>query len=91
MSTTNQELVDAVCKLVDAVIYAECTVAGSEDGNAVLVTVDCARAVIREIRAAEELSPLHKWADSRLIANADDGRETLASFGLNDARPPDPA
>jgi hypothetical protein len=75
MSTTNQELVDPVRKLVDAVT----------------VTVDAAIAVLREIRAAEELSWLHKWADSRLLAHADDGRETLASFGLNDARPPDPA
>jgi hypothetical protein len=91
MSTTNQELVDAVRKLVDAVIYAECTIAGSEDGDAVTVTVDAAIAVLRQIRAAEELSWLHKWADSRLLAHADDGRETLASFGLNDARPPDPA
>jgi hypothetical protein len=70
MSTANRELVDAVRKLVDAVIYAECTIAGSDDGNAVIVTVDAAIAVLREIRAAEELSWLHKWADSGLLAHA---------------------
>jgi hypothetical protein len=53
--TTNPEFVDAACKLVDAVTYAECTVAGSLGGNAVLVTADAARAVLRKIRATAEI------------------------------------
>jgi hypothetical protein len=73
MSTMNPEFVDAVCKLVEAVIYQDCTIAGSEDGEAVIVTVDAALAVAEAIRAAPEFSALHGWADCQLAVHAGAG------------------
>ena len=67
----NPEFVDAVCKLVDAVIFEHCTIAGSEAYDSVEITVDCALAVLKEIRAAKEFSSLHGWADRQLLVHAD--------------------
>jgi hypothetical protein len=70
-TTMKAEFVDAVTKLVDAVLYAECTPAGGEDGLAVEVTVNAVLGVLKEIRAAPELSSLHEWADRQLSVQTD--------------------
>ena len=67
------KLVDAVRQLVEAVLVEHCLpVAGDEGLWNEEHTIDCALAVLTEIRAAEELSSLHNWADVRLSAHADD-------------------
>jgi hypothetical protein len=78
----NPEFVDAVCKLVDAVLVEHCLPVGTEGHLNEEFTVNCALTVLREIRAAEELSSLHNWADNRLLAHANDGDETLEWHGL---------
>jgi hypothetical protein len=69
----NQKVIDAVRMLVEAVLVEHCLPVGGDEGvwNEEH-TVDCALAVLREIRAAQELSSLHSWADKRLSAHADD-------------------
>jgi hypothetical protein len=71
------EFVDAVCKLVDAVLVEHCLPVGAEGHLNEEFTINCALTVLREIRATQELSSLHKWADSRLLAHTDDGGESL--------------
>jgi hypothetical protein len=69
----NPKLVGAVRELVDAVLVEHCLpVAGNEGLWNEAHTVDCVLAVLREIRAAQELSSLHSWADDRLSAHTDD-------------------
>jgi hypothetical protein len=70
---SHQTFVDAVCKLVDAVLVEHCfPIVGDEAIWNEEHTVDCVLAVLREIRAAQELSSLHKWADSRLRKHEND-------------------
>lgn len=57
------EFVDSVCGLVDAVLYAQCTCAGAEDGNAVTIEVNHVEAVLKRLRAEPAFSA---WADARL-------------------------
>jgi hypothetical protein len=61
----------AVCKLVDAVLIEHCIAVDQHLWHEEH-TVDCVLAVLREIRAAEELTSLHNWADTRLSAHGDD-------------------
>jgi len=69
----NPKLVGAVRELVEAVLVEHCLpVAGDEGLWNEAHTVDCVLAVLREIRAAQELSSLHSWADDRLSAHVDD-------------------
>jgi hypothetical protein len=74
MKRRNTAFVDAVCALVDAVLVEHClpTGPGGEGLCNEAHTIDCVLAVLREIRAAQELSSLHGWADVRLSAHADD-------------------
>jgi hypothetical protein len=53
----------AVCKLVDAVLIEHCIAVDQHLWHEEH-TVDCVLAVLREIRAAEELTSLHNWADN---------------------------
>jgi hypothetical protein len=64
----NAEFVDAVCKLVDAVIVGHCTIAGSEAYDTEERIVDCALTVVEKIRTAQEFSSLHGWAEHQLSA-----------------------
>jgi len=66
----NQDFVDGVCKLVEAVLVEHCLPVGTEGHLNEEFTVECALAVLREIRAAPELSSRHGWVD-RLLANPD--------------------
>ena len=68
----NPEFVDAVRKLVDAVLIEHCLPVGTEGQLNEEHTVNCALNVLREIRAAQELSSLHRWAGTRLDAHAGD-------------------
>jgi hypothetical protein len=55
--------VASVCELVDAVLYAQATCAGAEDGNAVTIEVNRVEAVLERLRAEPAFSA---WADARL-------------------------
>jgi hypothetical protein len=55
--------VASVCELVDAVLYAQATPAGAEDGLSVTIEVNRVKAVLEQLRAEPALSA---WADTRL-------------------------
>jgi hypothetical protein len=80
------KLVDAVHALVEAVLVEHChdvdvdTAVWNEAR-----TVDCALAVLKEVRAAQGLSSLHGWADTQLAAHADNAR--LVARILRGGRP----
>jgi hypothetical protein len=59
-------MIDAVRKLVDAVIHECCTSEGGEDPYACADSADCARTVLKEILAAPELVAQHEWAAGQL-------------------------
>jgi hypothetical protein len=59
----NQDLVDAVCKLVEAVLVEHCLPVGGEGHLNEEFTVECALAVLEVFRTAPEFSSLHGWVD----------------------------
>jgi hypothetical protein len=68
------EFIDAVCELIKATIAAQCEEPDLVNDDALdreMHTVVCAFAVLREIRAAQEFSSLHRWADRQLSVHAD--------------------
>jgi hypothetical protein len=76
----NSELLDAVCKLVDAVLTEHCI---ASDGNGLereVHTVDCAVAVLEKIRAGTR-NPLEGWANRRLVAHENGYLEALETGG----------
>ena len=76
VKSDNPAFIDAVCKLVDAVIIAQCfPVIGR--GNSVNEehALNCAFAVLREISATAELSSLHTWANKRLEEHGHDATD----------------
>jgi hypothetical protein len=69
---TNSKLIEAVRTLVDAVITEHCTILEGDDALFhEEFAVKSALAVLREIRASQEHSSLHKWADKRLRDHGD--------------------
>jgi hypothetical protein len=62
----SDSFVDAGCKLCDAVIFGNCTIAGSESYETPAIEVERALAVLEMIRASEEFSPLHGWAERQM-------------------------
>jgi hypothetical protein len=66
----NPDFVDAVCKLVEAVLIEHCLPVGGEGHLNEEFTIECARAVLEDLRTAPEFSSRHGWAD-RLLANSD--------------------
>jgi hypothetical protein len=72
MTEMNPDVLAAVRELVDAVLAEHCFPVSTEGMWNEEHTVDCVLAVLREIRAAPELSSLHPWADKRLSTHADD-------------------
>jgi hypothetical protein len=64
---------DAVRELVEAVLVEHCLpVCGDEACVNEEHTLDCALAVLKEIRMAPELSSLHSWTERRLSEHGGD-------------------
>jgi hypothetical protein len=66
----NQDLVDAVCKLVEAVLVEHCLPVGGEGHLNEEFTVECALGVLEMFRTAPEFSSRRGWVD-RLLAHSD--------------------
>ena len=83
----HENIVDAVCKLIDAVLYEHC-VATDGDWRNTEATVECALAALEKIRVSAEFSSRHGWADQQLTTyHAGDRRPHLLGPGLNRPSP----
>lgn len=68
----DKKLIYAIRNLVDAVVIEHCVCEGGDEALlAEEYSTKAALALLREIRASQELSSLHKWADKRLLDHGD--------------------
>jgi hypothetical protein len=67
-TTVDPDLIDAVCKLVEALIRWHRESETDISDITIETTVFYVDAILRAIRAAPELSSLHGWADRQLAA-----------------------
>jgi hypothetical protein len=68
----DDDVLKAVCALVDAVLAEHCLPVGTEGMWNEQHTIDCTLEVLRKISAAPGLFALHEWADKRLLAHEGD-------------------